>query len=545
MAKAVIYDSAAKEKILAGVNKLEKAVTCTLGPAGKNVIIDEFGTIHSTRDGVTVAKSIVLKDKFENLGVNAIREVAEKSADRVGDGTTTSTLLAATIFRNGLKYVSLGSNATQIKNGIKKAAEKAVEFVKASAKKVESPEDLKKVAVVSANGDEKIGAVISEIMGKIGNDGTIKVENGSGIDLTSKIVEGMVIDKSYESPYMVSNPETMEAELDNPWILIVDKKIAHVQDVLGCLQTVTKTGRPLLVIAESYADEFLATAVMNRMRGTLNTVAITSPSYGENRRNILDDIAVLTGGKVVSDKTGVKFDHALAGSGVLGTAQRVVVNKTSTIIIGGGGSAQAVSDRAASLRAQISSTEDQFDKSKLEERLARLTSGIGVITVGATTEAERKELRDRVDDAFCASKAAIRSGIVPGGGVALLNAMQKLDAAYEKGSPDYNKLVGDEIIGVKILCDSLDAPIRKILDNAGLDSSLIVGKLAEDLRQSGRGYDALDRKYVDMIEAGIIDPAEVVTNEITNAASVASLLLTTDALVVDEPEDKPKINPAM
>lgn len=546
MAKAVIYDSAAKEKILAGVNKLEKAVTCTLGPAGKNVIIDEFGTIHSTRDGVTVAKSIVLKDKFENLGVNAVREVAEKSADRVGDGTTTSTLLAATIFRNGLKYVSLGSNATQIKNGIKKAAEKAVEFVKASARKVESPEDLKKIAVVSANGDEKIGEVISEIMGKIGNDGTIKVENGSGIDLTSKIVEGMVIDKSYESPYMVSNPETMEAELDNPWILIVDKKIAHVQDVLGCLQTVTKTGRPLLVIAESYADEFLATAVMNRMRGALNTVAITSPSYGDNRRNILDDIAVLTGGKVVSDKTGVKFEHALAGSGVLGTAQRVVVNKTSTIIIGGGGSAQAVADRAASLRAQISSTEDQFDKGKLEERLARLTSGIGVITVGATTEAERKELRDRVDDAFCASKAAIRSGIVPGGGVALLNAMQKLDAAYEKGSVDYNKLVGDEIIGVKILCDSLDAPIRKILDNAGLDSSLIVGKLVEDRQQSGRGYDALNRKYVDMIEAGIIDPAEVVTNEITNAASVASLLLTTDALVVDEPEDKlPKNNPAM
>lgn len=546
MAKAVIYDSAAKEKILAGVNKLEKAVTCTLGPAGKNVIIDEFGTIHSTRDGVTVAKSIVLKDKFENLGVNAVREVAEKSADRVGDGTTTSTLLAATIFRNGLKYVSLGSNATQIKNGIKKAAEKAVEFVKASAKKVESPEDLKKVAVVSANGDEKIGEVISEIMGKIGNDGTIKVENGSGIDLTSKIVEGMVIDKSYESPYMISNPETMEAELDNPWILIVDKKIAHVQDVLGCLQTVTKTGRPLLVIAESYADEFLATAVMNRMRGALNTVAITSPSYGDNRRNILDDIAVLTGGKVVSDKTGVKFEHALAGSGVLGTAQRVVVNKTSTIIIGGGGTAEAVSERASSLRAQISSTEDQFDKSKLEERLARLTSGIGVITVGATTEAERKELRDRVDDAFCASKAAIRSGIVPGGGVALLNAMQKLDAAYEKGSADYNKLVGDEIIGVKILCDSLDAPIRKILDNAGLDSSLIVGKLVEDRQQSGRGYDALNRKYVDMIEAGIIDPAEVVTNEITNAASVASLLLTTDALVVDEPEDKlPKNNPAM
>lgn len=543
MAKTIIYDSAAKEKILAGVNKLEKAVTCTLGPAGKNVIIDEFGTIHSTRDGVTVAKSIVLKDKFENLGVNAIREVAEKSADRVGDGTTTSTLLAATIFRNGLKYVSLGSNATQIKNGIKKAAEKTVEFVKASAKKVESPEDLKKVAVVSANGDEKIGTVISEIMGKIGNDGTIKVENGSGIDLTSKIVEGMVIDKSYESPYMVSNPETMEAELDNPWILIVDKKIAHVQDVLGCLQTVTKTGRPLLVIAESYADEFLATAVMNRMRGTLNTVAITSPSYGDNRRNILDDIAVLTGGKVVSDKTGVKFEHALAGSGILGTAQRVVVNKTSTIIIGGGGAAQAVSDRAASLRAQISSTEDQFDKSKLEERLARLTSGIGIITVGATTEAERKELRDRVDDAFCASKAAIRSGIVPGGGVALLNAMQKLDVAYEKGSADYNKLVGDEIIGVKILCDSLDAPIRKILDNAGLDSSLIVGKLVEDLQQSGRGYDALSRKYVDMIEAGIIDPTEVVTNEITNAASVASLLLTTDALVVDEPEDKTKASP--
>lgn len=542
MAKSIIYDSKAKEKILAGVNKLEKAVTCTLGPAGKNVIIDEFGAIHSTRDGVTVAKSITLKDKFENLGINAIREVAEKSADRVGDGTTTSTLLAASIFRNGLKYVSLGSNATQIKNGIKKAAEKAVELVNASSKKIESAEDLKKVAIVSANGDEKIGSVISEIMSKIGNDGTIKVENGSGIDLTSKIVEGMVIDKSYESPYMISNPETMEAELDNPWILIVDKKIAHVQDVLGCLQSVTKSGRPLLVIAESYADEFLATAVMNRMRGTLNTVAITSPSYGENRRNILDDIAILCGGKVVSDKTCVKFEHALAGSGVLGTAQRVVVNKTSTIIIGGGGSNTAVTERAASLRSQIESTQDSYEKTKLEERLARLTSGIGVITVGATTEAERKELRDRVDDAFCASKAAIRNGIVPGGGIALLNVKQQLNAIYEKGSDDYNKLVGDEVIGVKILCDSLDAPIRKIIDNAGLDSSLIVGKLVEKNDHTGYGYDALNRKYVNMIESGIIDPTEVVTNEITNAASVASLLLITDALIVDEPEDKPKFN---
>jgi chaperonin GroEL len=542
MAKSIIYDSKAKEKILAGVNKLEKAVTCTLGPAGKNVIIDEFGTIHSTRDGVTVAKSVILKDKFENLGVNAIREVAEKSADRVGDGTTTSTLLAASIFRNGLKYVSLGSNATQIKNGIKKAAEKAVELVSTSAKKIESSEDLKKVAIVSANGDEKIGSVISEIMSKIGNDGTIKVENGSGIDLTSKIVEGMVIDKSYESPYMISNPETMEAELDNPWILIVDKKIAHVQDVLGCLQSVTKSGRPLLVIAESYADEFLATAVMSRMRGGLNCVAITSPSYGENRRNILDDIAILCGGKVVSDKTGVKFEHALAGSGVLGTAQRVVVNKTSTIIIGGGGSDTAVTERAASLRSQIKSTQDSYEKTKLEERLARLTSGIGIITVGATTEAERKELRDRVDDAFCASKAAIRNGIVPGGGIALLNVKQQLNAIYEKGSDDYNKLVGDEVIGVKILCDSLDAPIRKIIDNAGLDSSLIVGKLVEMNDHTGYGYDALNRKYVNMIESGIIDPTEVVTNEITNAASVASLLLITDALIVDEPEDKPKFN---
>lgn len=541
MAKSIIYDSAAKEKILAGVNKLEKAVTCTLGPAGKNVIIDEFGTIHSTRDGVTVAKSILLKDKFENLGVNAIREVAEKSADRVGDGTTSSTLLAATIFKNGLKYVSLGSNATQIKNGIKKAAEKAVEIVKSSSKAIESSEDLKRVAIVSANGDEKVGSIISDIMSKIGNDGTIKVENGSGIDISSKIVEGMVIDRSYESPYMITNPETMEAELDNPYILIVDKKIAHVQDVLGCLQTVTKTGRPLLVIAESYADEFLATAVMNRMRGTLNIVAITSPSYGDNRRNILDDIAVLCGGKVVSDKTGVKFEHALAGSPVLGTAQRVIVNKTSTIIIGGNGDQQSVSDRAASLRSQISSTQDQYDKTKLEERLARLTSGIGVITVGATTEAERKELRDRVDDAFCASKAAIRSGIVPGGGVALLNAMQKLDKVYEKGSVDYNDLVGDEIIGVKILCDSLDAPIRKILNNAGIDSSLIVSKIIENTGESGYGYNVLTREYTNMIESGIIDPTEVVINEINNAASVASLLLTTDALIVDEPETKQNV----
>ena len=533
MSKVIIYDSDAKKKILDGVNKLEKAVSCTLGPAGKNVIIDEYGSIHSTKDGVTVAKSISLKDKFENLGANALREVAEKSNDRVGDGTTTSTILAASIYRNGLKYVSLGSNATQVKNGIKKASDKAVELVRSMSKKISSKEDIKRVAVVSANGDEKIGEMIADAMDKIGNDGTIKVQESKGLELTSKIVEGMVIDKSYVSNYLVTNPETMEAELDKPYVLIVDRKVASLQEIMNTLQTVAKTGRPLFVIAESYADEVLGSLVMTKLRGGMNSVLIESPSFGENRKNILDDIAILTAGRVVSEATGTRLENAVPGTGILGEAQKVVVSRSNTVIIGGAGLGKPVETRAAQLREHIKASQDEFEKEKLQERLAKLTSGIGIITVGATTDAERKELRDRVDDAFCAAKAAIREGIVAGGGSTLLMTKQNVEAWASE-----TQLVGDESVGAKIFCDSLEAPIRKILENAGIDSSAVVSKLLERGTENDIGYDVVSKDFRNMVDAGIIDPAEVVINEIQNAASVASLLLTTEALVVED--DAPK-----
>ena len=534
MAKQIIYDSEAKEKILAGVNKLEKAVSATLGPCGKNVIIDEYGAIHSTKDGVSVAKSIVLKDKFENLGANAIKEVAEKSNDRVGDGTTTSTLLAAAIYRNGLKYVNVGANATQVKNGIKKAADFIVNNIKTASQDICTKEHIEEVATVSANGDKAIGSMIAEVMDKIGKDGTIKVENGNGTEMTSKIVEGMVIDQSYASPYMVTATETMEAELENPFVLIANKKLSNIQELLPALQSISQTGRPIFVIADDYAEDILATMVMNKLRG-LNICAIKSPSYGDNRKAILNDIATLCGGRVVSDETGTRLENAVVESGILGQAKKVLVTKDNTVIFDGSGAKEQVEARAESLRKQISNCKENYEKEKLQERLAKLTSGIGVISVGATTEAERKELRDRVDDAFFASKAAIRSGIVIGGGAALLRAKKALDNWNETNV--LGELVGDEKIGVKILCDSLEAPIRKILENAGIDASMIVAKLL-DTNDANCGYDVLTKKFVNMIEAGIIDPTEVVVNEVQNAASVSGLLLTTDALIVEEPEEK-------
>ena len=543
MAKQLLFDSQAKEKILSGIDKLEKAVSVTLGPAGKNVIIDEYGSIHSTRDGVTVAKAVTLKDKFENLGANAIREVAEKS-NKCGDGTTTSTILASSIFKNGLKYVSLGSNATQIKNGIKKAAEFVIDNVKKSSKNINTKEEIKRVATVSSNHDEEIGELISDIMSKLGNDGTVKVENGNTAEMHSKIVEGMVIDQSYVSPYMVTNAETQEAELENPFILIANKKLANIQELIDCLQSVSQSGASLLIIAESLQDDILATLVMNKLRG-FNCVAVNAPSFGENREAILEDIAILTGGQVCSDKTGTMVKNAVVGSTILGQAKKVVVNKESTVIIGGCGSQKSIDERVKTLKSLIEVAKSDYDREKLEERLAKLTSGIGIISVGAQTETERKELRDRVDDAFAASKAALRNGVVAGGGVALLMAKQALDLAYEKGSELYNKLSGDEIIGVKILSDSLDTPIRKILTNAGIDASLIVEKLIENkCNVENFGYDVLAKKYVNMLDAGILDPTEVVVNEVKNSSSVASLLLTTECLIVDEPEDKKNSIPA-
>lgn len=539
MAKIMKYENDAKQKILAGIEKLEKAVSTTLGPAGHNVIIDEYGSIHSTKDGVSVAKAISLKDPFENIGANAVKEVAERSGDKVGDGTTTSTILAAEIYRNGLKYVSLGSNANQVKNGIKKAAAKVIEDVKAISKSINGKEDLKRVASVSANGDEEIGEMIADVMAKIGNDGTIKVENGSGYEMSSKIVDGMVIDNGYVSPWMVTNQETMEAELDNPFILLVDKKISNLQsELLPCIQSVANpqapwAGRPLLIIAEDYSDEVTATIVMNKMRGALNAVCIKSPSFGDNRKAILEDIAVLCGGQVVSDQTGVKIQSATVEEGnILGQAKRVLVTKDNCIIFDGVGEKSAVETRANAIRAQIEKTTETYDKEKLQERLAKLTSGVGVINVGAATEAERKELRDRVDDAFCASKAALRAGVVAGGGAALLNAKQKLQKWI-----DSQTFSDDEKIGAKILCNSLEAPIKKILSNAGIASDMIIAKILENVDSCNIGYNVLKQDYVDMIEDGILDPTEVVVNEVMNASSIASLLLTTEVLVAEEPTD--------
>lgn len=530
MAKILAYDSEAKQKILAGVEKLEKAVATTLGPCGKNVIINEYGQIHSTRDGVTVAKAVTLKDEFENLGANAIKEVAEKSNTRCGDGTTSSTILAASIYKNGLKYVSFGSNSTQIKNGIKRAATRAVDEIKKLAKPIATKEEIKRVATVSANHDTEIGEIIADVMDKIGKDGTIKVEDGNTMELNSKIMEGMVIDQPYVSPYMVTNTETGEAELDNPWILIANKKLNNIQELLPCLQTVSATKAPLLVIADEIQEDLIATFIVNRLRSGFTTVAVKSPSYGDSRKAILEDIAILCGGRVVSDETGTKLEHATPETGILGRAAKVVVTGETTVIIGGAGSKEKIAERAASLRNSIEATNvSDYDREKLQERLAKLTSGIGIISVGATTEAERKEKRDRVDDAFAASKAAVRSGIVPGGGVALLLAKKALATWMLE-----TEFAGDEGIGARILFDSLDAPAKKILENAGEDASLIVGKIGEG--DSGNGYNVLTKEFVDMIEDGVVDPAEVVVNEIQNAASVSGLLLTTDCLIVEEPK---------
>ena len=530
MAKTIVYDDVAKHKILAGVEKLEKAVSITLGPGGRNVIIDEFGSIHSTKDGVTCARAIDLKDRLENLGANAIKEVAEKSNAKCGDGTTTSTILAASIYKNGLKYVSLGSNSTHIKNGISAAAKHAVEFVKSIAKPVSTREDILRVATVSANHDKEIGETIADVMHKIGKDGTIKVEDGNTMDLHSRIVEGMVIDQSYISPYMVTNAETNEAELENPFILIAEKKLANIQELLPCLQTVTQSGAPLLIIAEDLQDDILSTLVVNKLRG-FNCVAIKAPSYGENRKAILEDIAILCGGRVVSDETGIRLENATVNSGIVGRAKKVIVNKENTVIIGGAGTAESIEERAKSLRNAIASSNDTYSKTKMQERLAKLTSGIGIISVGATTDAERKEKRDRVDDAFAAAKAAERSGVVYGGGVTLLLAKRDLELWIASSG-----LSDDEKIGAKILAASFDAPIRKILENAGVDSSIVIGKISE--MTAGHGYNVITKQYVDMIEDGIIDPSEVVVNEIQNAASVGGLLLTTDCLITDYVEEK-------
>ena len=538
MAKILVFDNEAKMKLLEGISKLEKAVTVTLGPCGKNVIVDEFGQLHSTKDGVTVARSIDLKDPFEAVGANALKEVASKSNDNCGDGTTTSTLLAAEIFRNGMKHVQLGVNATQLKDGIKLGAQIAIEHVKQHAKAVKTKDDIKRICTVSANGDKKIGELISDVLDKIGNDGTIKVEDSSSNVTTSSIVKGMVINQPYASPYFVNSSDSMEVDLDNPYVLVCNKKLTNFQELLPALQAVSSEKAPILIIADDFCEDVLATLVMNRLRG-LNVCAVKSPSYGDNRKAILEDIAVLCGGRVVSDETGTKLQNAVVETGILGLAKRVLVTKESTIFFDGNGAKEAVEARADSIRKQIEATNDSYAKEELAERLARLTSGVGVISVGADTKAERKELRDRVDDAFCAAKAAIRSGYVPGAGITLLHAKAEVLNSLDKAeTPDMQ-------LGMKIIAESFAAPAKKMLDNAGLNADRILCKVESDSPNGAYdyGFNIVTQQTCSLEEAGIIDPAEVVENEIKNASSIAGLLLTTECIIVTDPESATAAQP--
>ena len=536
MSKILKYDSDVREAILSGVQKLEKAVASTLGPRGRTVLIDEGYGVHVTKDGVTVANSIDLKDPYENMGVKVIQEVASKTNSMVGDGTTTSTVLAAAIYKNGIKQVAMGANPVLIKNGIDKAANYVIDIIKKNSKPISTKEEIKQVATVSANGDEEIGETIAEVMSKIGNDGTIKVEDGNTTTMTSKIVEGMQFDKGYISPYFITN-DKMEADLDSPFIMLVDKKISNLQDILRTLQAISQSGKPLLIIAEDVEGDALSTLVMNKLRG-FPVCAVKSPSFGENRKAILNDIAILTNGKVISEETGVTYDDAVPNTGVLGFAKRVVVTKDTTTIIDGAGSQEQIGNRVNELRTQIQNTQDEYDAGKLKERLAKLAGGVGIIQVGAQTEAELKEKKDRVDDAFNATKAAVKEGVVAGGGAALLYAKQQLDNWGPRKL--FHDITQDEGIGISILCDSLEAPIRKICANAGIDGSLIVAKLLESDTEASKntGYNVLTKEYVDMIATGIIDPCLVTVSAIKNAASIASLLLTTDCMIANEPEPK-------
>ena len=528
MSKILKYDSDVREAILNGVTKLEKAVASTLGPRGRTVLIDEGRSVHVTKDGVTVANSIDLKDPYENMGVKVIKEVASKTNTMVGDGTTTSTVLAAAIYKTGLRHIVMGANPVLVKNGIDKAANHVVEFIKKNSKVISTKEEIKQVAKISANGDEEIGEVIADVMSKIGNDGTIKVEDGNTTTMTSKIVEGMQFERGYISPYFVTN-DKLEADLDSPYILMIDKKLSNIQECLATLQTVAKEGKPLLIIAEDVDGDAISTIVMNKLRG-VQICAVRSPSYGDNRKAIMNDIAILTGGKVVSDETMVSFDDAIPGGTVLGRAKRVIITRENTTIIDGFGTKESIDARVAELKAQIESSEDTFAINKLKERLAKLAGGVGIIQVGAQTEAELKEKKDRVDDAFNATKAAVKEGIVAGGGAMLLMAMRDLDTAATTLAAN-----DDEMLGIKILHDSLDAPIRKILTNAGIDASLVISKLLERANETNIGYDVLTKSYVNMIDAGIIDPCLVTMSAVKNSASIASLLLTTDCMIADEP----------
>ena len=526
MAKQIKFDAEARQKILAGVEKLSAAVTSTLGPSGRNVILDKkFGSPQITKDGVTVAKEIELADPFENMGAQMVKEVASKTNDVAGDGTTTATLLAEAVYREGLKNLTAGANATALKNGIDKATAAVVEAIAKLAKKVKSADEIAQVATLSANGEAEIGAIISEAMDKVGKDGTITVEEAKTLETTLDVVEGMQFDKGYLSPYFVTDPEEMECVLENPYILLFEKKIANLQELLPVLQGVAKSGRPLMIIAEDVEGEALATLVVNKLRGSFQVCAVKAPGFGDRRKAILQDIAILTGGQLISEDLGVKLENV--GLDMLGRAKKVTVDKDNTTIVEGLGKSADIKARVEQIKKQIEETTSDYDREKLQERLAKLSGGVAIIKVGAATEAAMKEKKDRVDDALHATRAAVEEGIVPGGGVAYLRCQKAIDAL---------KLEGDEAVGASIIARAIEAPLRKLVNNAGQEAALVIANVKK--ATGTNGYNVRTGEYADLMKCGVVDPAKVTRSALQNAASIAGLLLTTDCMVTDIPEKK-------
>jgi chaperonin GroEL len=528
-AKQIAFSSLARESVLRGVDKLANAVKATLGPRGRNVLIEKtFGAPVVTKDGVTVAKEIELEDKFENMGAQMVKEVASKTSDVAGDGTTTATVLAQAIFREGIKLVAAGHDPMKLKRGIDKAVDAVVEEIKRMSKQVKGRKEIAQVATVSANGDKTIGNIIADAMEKVGKDGVITVEEGKSLETTMEVVEGMQFDRGYLSPYFVTNPEKMEVELDEPYILLHDKKISGMKDLIPLLEEVARSGKPILVIAEDVEGEALATLVVNKIRGTLKCAAVKAPGFGDRRKAMLEDIAILTGGRVIAEEAGMKLENATLKD--LGRAKKVIIDKDNTTIVSGAGKKAEIEGRIRQIKAQIEETTSEYDREKLQERLAKLAGGVAVVKVGAATEAEMKEKKARVEDALHATRAAVEEGIVPGGGVAFIRAIKALDTLEIKDE--------EERAGVNIVKKVLEEPIRMIAENAGWDGSIVVEKVKEG--KGNYGFDAARLEYCDLVEAGIVDPTKVVRFALQNAASVAGLLLTTEALVAEKPKEEKK-----
>lgn len=524
--KEIKYGMSAREKMMLGVDTLADAVKVTLGPKGRNVLIEKsWGSPKTTKDGVTVAKEIELEDKFENMGAKMVKEVASKTSDVAGDGTTTATILAQSIYREGSKLVAAGANPMALKRGLERAVEIVVEELRKISKPTKERKEIAQVGTVSANNDHTIGDIIAEAMEKVGKEGVITVEEAKGMETTLEIVEGMQFDRGYLSPYFVTDPEKMEVHLEDPYILLNEKKISAMKDLIPILEQIAKMGKPLLIIAEEVEGEALATLVVNKLRGTLKVAAAKAPGFGDRRKAMLEDIAILTGGQVVSEDLGLKLENVTLND--LGTAKRLTLDKDNTTIVDGGGSRKGLEGRVKQIRAQIDETTSDYDREKLQERLAKLIGGVAVINVGAATETEMKEKKDRVEDALNATRAAVEEGIVPGGGVAFLRVLKSLDKL---------DLTGEEKMGVNIIRRALEEPMRQIANNAGFEGSVVVQKVAEG--KGNFGFNAETGKYEDLLEAGIIDPTKVARFALQNAASVAGLLLTTEAMVAEKPEKK-------